>query len=157
MWFSAVSGLDAKEHNLFRLGDVEDSSIDQIYEVIERKGYKVGAISPMNVKNKLRNPAFFIPDPSTNTKPDNNFWSEKIYIAIKQAVNDNASNKISIVSFLILLISFLKFFKFRNIKLYLKLIFSKIKPWNKSLFLDLFLHDIHMSLTKNDLNFSQFF
>lgn len=157
-WFSAVSGLDAKEHNLFRLGDIEDSNIDQIYEVIERKGYKVGAISPMNVKNKLRNPAFFIPDPWTNTKPDNNFWSEKIYIAIKQAVNDNASNKISIVSFLILLISFLRFFRFRNIKLYLKLIFfSKIKPWNKSLFLDLFLHDIHMSLTKNDLNFSSIF
>ena len=157
-WFSAVSGLDAKAHNLFRLGDVENSDIEQIYEVIEKKGYKVGAISPMNVKNKLKNPAFFIPDPWTNTIPDNNFWSKKIYSAIKQAVNDNASNKISLKSLLILLISFLKFFRFRNIKLYLKLLlFSKIKPWNKSLFLDLFLHDIHMSLIKNDLNFSSIF
>ena len=157
-WFSAVSGLDAKEHNLFRLGDVENSDIDQIYEVIEKKGYKVGAISPMNVKNKLKNPAFFIPDPWTNTTPDNNFWSKNIYTAIKQAVNDNASNKISLNSLLILLISFLKFFRFRNIKLYLKLLlFSKIKPWNKSLFLDLFLHDIHVSLIKNDLNFSSIF
>ena len=109
----------------------------------------------MNVKNKLKNPAFFIPDPWTNTTPDNNFWSKNIYTAIKQAVNDNASNKISLNSLLILLISFLKFFRFRNIKLYLKLLlFSKKKPWNKSLFLDLFLHDIHVSLIKNDLNFS---
>ena len=61
-------------------------------------------------------------------------------------------------SLLILLISFLKFFRFRNIKLYLKLLlFSKIKHWNKSLFLDLFLHDIHVSLIKNDLNFSSIF
>ena len=112
----------------------------------------------MNVKNKLKNPAFFIPDPWTNTTPDNNFWSKNIYTAIKQAVNDNASNKISLNSLLILLISFLKFFRFRNIKLYLKLLlFSKIKPWNKSLFLDLFLHDIHVSLIKNDLNFSSIF
>ena len=37
-WFSAVSGLDAKSHKLFRLGDVEDSDIDQIYEIIEKKG-----------------------------------------------------------------------------------------------------------------------
>ena len=59
--------------------------IDQIYEVIEKKGYKVGAISPMNVKNKPKNPAFFIPDPWTNTTPDNNFWSKNIYTAIKQS------------------------------------------------------------------------
>ena len=77
-WFSAVSGLDAKSHKLFRLGDVEDSDIDQIYEIIEKKGYKVGAISPMNVKNKLVNPVFFIPDPWTNTEADNSFWNKKI-------------------------------------------------------------------------------
>ena len=34
----------------------------------------------MNVKNKLKNPAFFIPDPWTNTKPDNNFWSKKFIV-----------------------------------------------------------------------------
>ena len=61
--FLQYQDLDAKEHNLFRLGDVENSDIEQIYEVIEKKGYKVGAISPMNVKNKPKNPAFFIPDP----------------------------------------------------------------------------------------------
>ena len=157
-WFSAVSGLDAKSHKLFRLGDVEDSDIDQIYEIIEKKGYKVGAISPMNVKNKLENPVFFIPDPWTNTEADNSFWNKKIYSAIKQSVNDNAENKISLKNLFILSISFLKFFRFKNIYLYLKLLVSsKKKPWNKSLFLDLFLHDIHMSLIKKDLNFSSIF
>ncbi len=157
-WFSAVSGLDAKTHKLFHLGDIEKSNVDQIYEIIENKGYKVGAISPMNVKNKLKKPAFFIPDPWTKTNPDNNFWSKKIYKAIKQVVNDNAQSKISIESLFILIISFLRFFKINNIFLYLKLIlFSKKKPWNKSLFLDLFLHDIHLSLIKKDLNFSSIF
>ena len=157
-WFSAVSGLDAKTHKLFHLGDVEKSNVDQIYEIIENKGYNVGAISPMNVKNKLKKPAFFIPDPWTKTNPDNNFWNKKIYKAIKQVVNDNAQNKISIESFFILMISFLRFFKINNIFLYLKLIlFSKKKPWNKSLFLDLFLHDFHLSLIKKDLNFSSIF
>ncbi len=157
-WFSAVSGLDAKSHKLFRLGDVEDSDIEQIYEIVEKKGYKVGAISPMNVKNKLVNPVFFIPDPWTNTKTDSSFWNKKIYSAIKQAVNDNAENRISLKNLFILTISFLKFFRFKNIYLYLKLLVSsKKKPWNKSLFLDLFLHDIHMSLIKKDLNFSSIF
>ena len=128
-WFSAVSGLDAKTHKLFHLGDIEKSNVDQIYEIIENKGYKVGAISPMNVKNKLKKPAFFIPDPWTKTNPDNNFWSKKIYKAIKQVVNDNAQSKISIESLFILIISFLRFFKINNIFLYLKLIlFSKKKP-----------------------------
>ncbi len=157
-WFSAVSGLEAGEHKLFRLGDVSEKEIDQIYEVLERKGYKVGAISPMNVRNKLKDPAFFIPDPWTKTNPDNNFWNKKLFGAIKQTVNDNASSKISFNSFLILFVSFLRFFKLKNFFLYFKLILnSKFRPWNKSLFLDLFLHDIHLTYLKKNINFSSIF
>ena len=157
-WFSAVSGLEASEHKLFRLGDVNEKEIDQIYEVLERKGYKVGAISPMNVKNKLKDPAFFIPDPWTKTNSDNNFWNKKLFSAIKQTVNDNASSKISFKSFLILFVSFIRFFKLKNFFLYLKLILnSKFRPWNKSLFLDLFLHDIHLTFLKKKINFSSIF
>ena len=53
------------EHQIFRLGDIVNSSESQIFEVIENAGFKVGAISPMNAKNNLKNPEYFIPDPWT--------------------------------------------------------------------------------------------
>ena len=157
-WFSAVSGLDAKSHKVFRLGDVTHSDCEQIYEKIEQKGFKVGAILPMNVKNKLKNPAFFIPDPWTETESDNSIWNRLLYKALKQAVNDNSKNRISIKNLIVILISFIKFFNIRNLYLYLKLFIKSFKrPWTKSLFFDLFLHDIHLKYLKQEVNFSSIF
>mgnify|MGYP001349267922 CR=1 FL=1 len=157
-WVSAVTGLDANSHKVFRLGDVIDANIEQIYERLEKKGYKIGAISPMNVNNKLKEPAFFLPDPWTNTSSDKSFWNENLYKALKQAVNDNADNKIEFKSLIIILLTFLKFYKFKNLKLYLKLFFRSFKrPWCRSLILDLLLHDIHLSLLKQNVDFSSIF
>jgi len=148
-WVSAHSGKELAEHNVFRLGDVVNSDVDQIFEKVEAKGYKVGCISPMNASNKLQNPSYFIPDPWTLTKSDNSFWSKKLTEVIQQVVNDNAQSKVSIKSLLLLLAGILRFARFKNYPSYLKLAFSVLKkPWSKAMFLDLFLHDVHWTLLK---------
>ena len=67
-WVSAHTGKKFNEHKIFRLGDIVNSNELQIYEKLEQHGFSVGAISPMNTKNNLKNPAYFIPDPWTKTK-----------------------------------------------------------------------------------------
>ena len=63
-WVSVNLGKDFNGHKIFRLGDIiNHPEEEQIFEKIEGKGFKVGAISPMNSENRLKNPAYFIPDP----------------------------------------------------------------------------------------------
>src|SRR6188508_436380 len=62
-WPSVHSGMTAGEHKIFRLGDIVNSDIPQIFEELERRGLRVGAVSAMNAANRLSNPAYFIPDP----------------------------------------------------------------------------------------------
>ena len=72
-WPSVHNGKTFFEHKIFRLGDSVYSSDEQIFEKIEKAGFSVGAISPMNATNKLKEPAYFIPDPWTQTQSDNSF------------------------------------------------------------------------------------
>jgi len=158
-WVSAHTGKELAEHNIFRLGDVVNSDVDQVFEKVEAKGYKVGCISPMNASNKLVNPSYFIPDPWTLTKSDNSFWSKKLTEVIQQVVNDNAQSKVSLKSLFLLLAGILRFARFKNYLRYLKLALSVFKkPWSKAMFLDLFLHDVHWTLLKKiKPNFSTLF
>ena len=66
------------QHKVFRLGDIVKYEGEQIFEKIESAGYHVGCISPMNASNKLKKPAYFIPDPWTNTASDSSFTSKVI-------------------------------------------------------------------------------
>jgi hypothetical protein len=158
-WVSAHTGKELAEHGVFRLGDVVNSDVNQIFEKVEANGYKVGCISPMNASNKLVNPSYFIPDPWTLTKSDNSFWSKKLTEVIQQVVNDNAQSKVSIKNFFLLLAGILRFARFKNYTRYLNLVLSVLKkPWSKAMFLDLFLHDVHWTLLKkNKPNFSTLF
>ena len=52
-WPSVHTGKTFHEHNIFRLGDFVNSNDDQIFEQVEKAGWIVGAISPMNASNKL--------------------------------------------------------------------------------------------------------
>ena len=158
-WASVTTGKTLNEHKIFRLGDIVNYGDDQIYELIEQMNFKVGAICPMNVENRLKNPLYFIPDPWTNTEPDKSFWSKNISITLSQAINDNAKNKISLKSIFFLCLSFIKFARYKN---YLKFIFyfltSFNKKWRKAIFLDLFLHEVHLSnINKFNPNFSTIF
>jgi hypothetical protein len=158
-WVSAHTGKELAEHNVFRLGDVVNSDVNQIFEKVESKGYKVGCISPMNASNNLVKPSYFIPDPWTLTKSDDSFWSRKLTEVIQQVVNDNAQSKVSIKSLFLLLAGILRFARFKNYPSYLKLALSVLKkPWSKAMFLDLFLHDVHWTLLKKTKpNFSTLF
>ena len=60
----------------------------------------------MNASNKLNDPSYFIPDPWTETNPDNSFLSKSIYEAIVQSFNDNSSSKLTLKTILNLCVAF---------------------------------------------------
>lgn len=158
-WVSAHSGLTAAEHGIFRLGDIVSSRVPQVFEQLEAAGYRVGAVSPMNAENRLHAPAYFIPDPWTNTPTDGTPLSRGLWTAISQAVNDNASGRITLKSALTLAAGLLRFAQPRHYGLYWLLARrSRGAPWRKALLLDLFLHDLHFRLyAKHRPNFSTLF
>ena len=143
-WHSVHTGLSFSEHKIFRLGDGINCKQKGIYKEIEELGYSVGAISPMNLKNNLSNPMFYIPDPWTETISDKSWWSHKIHQILYQAVNDNASSKINFDNIFYLLLALIKFGKIKNYFNYFYLAFTSLfgKTWRKALFLDLFLSDV---------------
>lgn len=158
-WPSVHTGKTFSDHKIFRLGDIVNSSHEQFFEKVEREGFTVGAISPMNSSNKLSNPTYFVPDPWTQTKSDNSFFSKAITAAIIQAVNDNSQSKLTLKTIFNLIIAFIFLVNpykwFSLVKYALK---SFGKPWRKALFLDLFMHEIHKTLyKKRKTNFSTLF
>jgi hypothetical protein len=135
------------EHGIFRLGDVVGTKGEQLFERLEKAGFKVGAISAMNAENRLQSPAYFVPDPWTKTPSDGTWWSCALTQAISQAVNDNAEAKVTLKSLLQLGLCFLRFARLKNYRVYFGLLFASVsKPWCKALILDLLLHDVHWNL-----------
>ena len=67
----------------------------QIFETLEEQGLKVGAVSPMNARNNLIKPSYFIPDPWTKTSSDGSLLSRYVHQSISQAVNDNAKSRLT--------------------------------------------------------------
>lgn len=146
-WVSAQTGRTASEHGVYRLGDIVNASADQFFEQIEAMGKRVGAVCPMNAENRLSDPAYFIPDPWTKTRPDGGFWCRHLAKAVAQAVNDNSEARLTATSALTLAFGFLRFAKLTNYRQYGELVLrSKGAPWRKALFLDLFLNDLHQNL-----------
>ena len=80
----------AKEHKVFRLGDIVNTNIKDIFSIIEEGGFKVGAIMPMNTKNNLNAPGYFIPDAWTKTSTDKSFWSKILSKCLTQIILDNS-------------------------------------------------------------------
>ncbi len=158
-WPSVHAAKSFAQHGVFRLGDMVGAKVPQIFEIVEDAGYKVGAISAMNAENRLKNPAYFIPDPWTQTPSDGSFWSRSLTEAVSQAVNDNAKAKITLKSAVQIALALLRFAKPKHYALYLNLIAnSRKRPWNKALVLDLLLHDVHSSLWgSTNPNFSTLF
>lgn len=149
-WPSVHTGLSAKQHGVFRLGDIVDSSVPQFFEILEARGLRVGCISPMNAANRMQAPAYFVPDPWTQTPSDKSWWSRHLAAAISQAVNDNAQSRITLHSATVLALALMRFAQPRHYQLYWKLAFnSRGAPWRKALFLDLFLHDVHCRMFRN--------
>ena len=157
-WVSIFTGLNAKEHNVFRLGDSENKKFLNIYEHLENKGYIVGAIGPMNLNGNLKKPAFFIPDPWSELSPDNNLMNRLITKTIKKFVNENSSKNKSIIDYIMLLLIFMVHFRFRNIKILIKLLKNLNKHWNKALLFEFIINNIHLKkIDKHQPDFSSIF
>ena len=159
-WTSVHTGKKYKDHKIFRLGDIKKYSGNLIFETIEKMGYSVGAVSPMNADLRMSSPDFFIPDPWTQSDTDNSFWSRKIHDVLIQTVNDNARGRITLRNKIFLVLAIIKFAQPKNYLEYFLLAFEALKgkKWNKAFFLDLLLTDIFINLTlKNKTNFSTLF
>ncbi len=158
-WASVHTGKTYAEHRIFRLGDIVGSGVPQIFEQLEQAGYKVGAISAMNAENRLRQPAYFIPDPWTQTPTDSSWWSDSLWQAVSQAVNDNAQARITPKSALQVVLGLMRFARVSHYKKYLSFACAcRGKPWRKSLVLDLLLHDVHWQMFNSKKpNFSTLF
>ena len=148
-WPSVHTGKTYDEHKVFRLGDFVNSNQGQFFEKVEKAGFKVGAISPMNAANKLNTPAYFIPDPWTQTSCDGSFFSRAIDSAVSQAVNDNSQSKLTISTVLSLVLVFLALVRpVRFIPMVKYALRALGKPWRKALFLVMLLYEIHKTLFK---------
>ena len=158
-WVSVNTGKSAKEHGVFRLGDMVDSQHKQIYEILEENGNKVGAVAPMNTANNLSDAAYFISDPWTKTRNSENFLLSKISNSISKLVNNNSSRNMSFIDLLYLSIGFLRYVRVKKYIKMAKLVVTGIKHrWRWAIFLDLFLNEVHLGLLKtNKPNFSSIF
>src|SRR5882672_516521 len=142
-WVTAHTGQTFSEHGVFRLGDIVDRDIDQIWERLERAGKSVGAISPMNAKNRTRNARFFVPDPWTKTPVSGDRSLHLLSEALSQAVGDNASARIEPGSYLKLLRGLAAHFRVSTFGTLTRFALGRhSSPWNGALFLDRFLADV---------------
>jgi Type I phosphodiesterase / nucleotide pyrophosphatase len=147
-WVTAHTGKTFAEHGIFRLGDVLTADpVEQIWEHLEARGVKVGAISPMNADNRLKDAAYFVPDPWTASKVSGSWLLKRLYESISQAVNDNASERITLKSLFFLGLGALRYARIPNYFEYVKLAFgARHSKWNQALFLDLLLTDVFIQL-----------
>jgi hypothetical protein len=142
-WVTAHTGKSFAEHEVFRLGDIVQRDIPQIWELLEERGLKVGAISPMNAKHRLRDPAFFVPDPWTATQITGPRRLQQLYRAISQIVNDNAQARLTPSSAVALLAGAISYARPRNYRRYAAAaLTSRQGPWRKAMLLDLLLADV---------------
>ena len=157
-WVSIYTGKRADSHQIYRLGDIKKYNGENVFNIIEKLSKSIGVVCSMNLENNLKKPKYFFSDPWTKTFSGPGKIIKFISNTISDVVNLNSHKSIPkflyCKTFIVLLLSF----RFKNIYLYLKLIFNFKKKWNKALLLDLMLHDLHMDLIKkHKTDFSSIF
>jgi hypothetical protein len=148
-WITAHTGKTYNEHGVFRLGDIVDHEIKQIWEYLEDNGVSVGAISPMNANNRTKNAAFFVPDPWTKTQVSGGLLLEKLSGAVAEAVNENAKSRVGLSSLFWLALAALRYARVANYRHYLS--FARRsrggKSWAKAQILEELLADVTITQT----------
>jgi hypothetical protein len=159
-WVTIISGKSYEEHQVFRLGDIVGrNDLKQIFEQIESQGYSVGAVSPFNAENRLKNPVFFAPDPWTETQASGSNTFIDLSSAVSQAVNDNAKGKLTFKSIISLIKGLIKYPSFTDYLFYFKkFIRIKNQVGVKALILDKLLADTFLyEWNKGQPDFSNLF
>jgi hypothetical protein len=99
----------------------------------------------MNARNRLRHPAYFVPDPWTDTPPDKTGFAARLTRMLRQTVNENATGRIKPSSLLALAEAMLVTFNPRQTwRLLRSIIGTRRQPWTKALVLDQLLHLVHL-------------
>lgn len=148
-WVTIYTGKPYAEHGVYRLGDISEADhLSQIFEELESAGKRIGAISPFNAANRLKDSPFFIPDPWTETKVSGPSFAQKLYKAIHQAVNDNAKEKLTFSSIMTLASALLFYAPISRWPGYLKNLLDRKKPGTKAIILDRLLADVFIKLDK---------
>lgn len=158
-WVTAHTGLTLAEHGVYRLGDITGHSLDQLWEVLERQGVKVGAISPMNATNRCTDPAFFMPDPWTTTTITGDRLA-RLYRPVAAAVNGNADSKMTAGLALQLLAGLISYANPANYGGYLGDVTgaARGRSWRKAMLLDRLLADVFVrEVTATDPDFASLF
>lgn len=146
-WATVQTGKTYAEHGVFRLGDMVGRAVPQYFELLEERGLKVGAISPMNAANKLKRSPYFVPDPWTRTPASGSFLVRLFSDAVSKAVNSNAHGAPSLGAALVVAAGLLRFSKPRHYSRYAELIARSVKlHWPRAMVLDLLLFDVHNAL-----------
>ena len=149
-WPTVRTGLTYAEHQVFRLGDMEESEVKQHWELLEEKGFSVAALSPINGANRTKNSPFWIPDPWVDTKISGEGFTQRIAKAVKQAVNDNAQEKLELSTIIAILEGLLTKSQLSSWPQYLSGVFGALKKqhWSKAIVLDRLLADVFIYLWK---------
>ena len=149
-WPTVRTGLNYAEHKVFRLGDIEQSEVKQHWELLEEKGFSVAALSPINGANRTKNSPFWIPDPWVDTKISGEGFIQRIAKAVKQAVNDNAQEKLEASTIIAVLEGLLTKTQLSSWNQYLSGVFGALKKqhWSKAIVLDRLLADVFVYLWK---------
>jgi len=145
-WITVHTGKPYSEHGVFRLGDGPQAGLRQIWDELAERGLKVGAFSPMNAP-AVADAAFFVPDPWIRTTVTAPALMRRAYMAICQAVGDNAQGTIAPRSAFQLLLGLVRYGRFKNWLAYLSEGVSGLREhWPRAIFLDRFLADCFMHL-----------
>jgi hypothetical protein len=148
-WFTVHTGLSYDQHKIFRLGDGAQASAQQIWEELSKRGLKVGAFSPMNAGHRVKDAAFFVPDPWTKTGVAAPKLMRAAYEAICQAVGDNAEGHIGAGSAARLACGLAAYARPTHWPQYARLAALGLKRhWARAVFLDRFLADCFFRLWK---------
>lgn len=150
-WVTAHTGRTLDEHGVFRLGDIVDRhDLRQVWEELEARGLRVGAVSPMNAANRCRSPAFFIPDLWTQTGVSGSPLLKRMHRAVAGAANDNATGGgLGLGGGLSILAGTARFARPGNGIEYLRFARGSVRSkWNRALALDRLLADMFVTLTR---------
>lgn len=158
-WVTARTGKDFNEHKIFHLGGYSKKSIDQHIHTLSKKHLEVSSIASMNSYNKYDSIYPYLPDPWSSEEPKGNFLLKNIFKVIKGNVQNNASNKISISTYLIMVIGVLYYGGIRSLLIQSKFFIKSLKSkWVKAVILDQLLIDIYIHINQKDhFNYSSIF
>lgn len=158
-WVTMQTGKSYEQHQIFRLGDiVERKDLNQIFEVLEDDGLSIGAVSPFNADNRLKDPKFFIPDPWTQTRSSGGFLIGKLSRTISRFVNNNASGKNTYGDLMWLMLGFMAYVRVKRWIKFFKLVLNRNKPGAKAAILDMILLEVFVTLqNKHNPDYSHLF